>query len=369
MSPGFTIGVGAAAEGVDRRGHRLDRGEVAAWPARRAARNGYVGPKRSSTALAAGPQREAAIGAERVVIVERAVGEGGALGRLRRRARPWGSRVRRRARRSHRGHRSSQSRRGAPGIWRIRDASRTRPAPRCVRSARPRGRQAQPVLVEAGVDRHDVRERERARAGRGARRSRGGRRGARRARSASARTTSKAAPRQVAVHRAGRWVGRQVEAAEVDAPPADAVLPTLRGGCPTDARTGTAVMRPSTELRRACAATRRTRRRGAAATRRASRTPGRNVASRSPATSVIDGSPFHVPNRSAGASHRRYWFGLSPLFAAASRSASAARIGIGSWPTSSKRAASSSTVQRPSLRMSRTSAGWFHTATRPPLTV
>jgi uncharacterized protein DUF559 len=61
--------------------------------------------------------------------------------------------------------------------------------------------------------------------------------------------------------------------------------------------------------------------------------------------------------------------GLVPDLAADSIALRRCRIGSGSWPTSSKRRAISSGVQRPSLRISRTSAGWFHTAIRLAFTV
>ena len=271
--------------------------------------------------------------------------------------------------RSQRGQRNSHSRRGASGNLHERmPAERDRH-----RGAAGRldlGGEAQPVLVEAGVDRHDVRERERAqqvgvRAVVEARR-RAARR-ARRPRRARLRTARRGGCRASAA-RWDRWGGR----ARGGRPRAGRRgTPAVRAGCPTGARAAS----------RSC---------GPRGTRRAVR--GHATYSSPPvpqrraqhpaagqerrlvlAGDERDRGPFHVPSAtrlgSARSGRHGYWFGLSPLFAAASRSASAARIGIGSWPTSAKRAASSSTVQRPSLRISRTSVGWFHTATRPPLTV
>ena len=91
--------------------------------------------------------------------------------------------------------------------------------------------------------------------------------------------------------------------------------------------------------------------------------PAGCVAARERTAAVADG---RGPARRFGG---RYWFGLSPEAAAWAMASSRSSIGMRSWPTSSKRAAISSGVHRPSVFMSRTSAGWFHTAMVPPLAV
>ena len=173
---------------------------------------------------------------------------------------------------------------------------------------------------------------------------------------------------EVAVHRQPVGVGREVEAVQVDRPPARRGSRQRSRRLPQGCTKGTAVIRPS----RNCASVRGHATNSSPRWRNDARHIPQPAGTWHPfARDERDRRPALPRTDAAGAGVESWASGLLVRLVAGAwprprAAASAARIGIGSWPTSSKRAASSSTVQRPSLRISRTSAGWFHTATRPP---
>ena len=159
-----------------------------------------------------------------------------------------------------------------------------------------RGREAQPVLVEARVDGDHVREGERAEEVGPRAVVEAGRRDARRARRPrrARRRTRRRGDCRASAGRCRRS-GRSRPRRSTRRRPTRYSRPSRR--LPHGCTKGTAVTLPATN----CGSVRGHATYWSPRWRSDVQSiphPGRNVASRSPATSVIDGSPFHVPNRS-----------------------------------------------------------------------